>query len=261
MGAYLCPAGAPTWAAATPSNSGYSRQTAPAGGCSARHPRRWSGSWEDNLKLARLCDQVGVEFLVPVGRWKGYGGVPDHNGSTFETITWATALLGATKRVQVFGTVHCPLFHPLLAAEDDGHGRSRRKRPLRPQHRRRLERGRVQDVRRRPPRSREPLRLRARVDRCRPPDVGAGRCRLRRRLLSLGGDSGEPEALRRHPPDRDERRRLADRRRPRAAQQRHVLHRRPPQSRTSGRYETRSPRPRPTRARWGAISTSSPRSS
>jgi dimethylsulfone monooxygenase len=80
-------------------------------------PERWSGSWEDNLKLARLCDDVGIEFLVPVGRWKGYGGVPDHNGSSFETITWATALLGATKHVQVFGTVHCPLFHPLLAAK------------------------------------------------------------------------------------------------------------------------------------------------
>ena len=80
-------------------------------------PERWSGSWEDNFALARLCDELGIEFLVPVGRWKGYGGVPDHNGSAFETITWATALLGATKRVQVFGTVHCPLFHPLVAAK------------------------------------------------------------------------------------------------------------------------------------------------
>jgi alkanesulfonate monooxygenase SsuD/methylene tetrahydromethanopterin reductase-like flavin-dependent oxidoreductase (luciferase family) len=80
-------------------------------------PERWSGTWEDNLKLAELCDAFGIEFLVPVGRWKGYGGVPDHNGSAFETITWATGLLGATKRVQVFGTVHCPLFHPLLAAK------------------------------------------------------------------------------------------------------------------------------------------------
>jgi alkanesulfonate monooxygenase SsuD/methylene tetrahydromethanopterin reductase-like flavin-dependent oxidoreductase (luciferase family) len=80
-------------------------------------PENWSGTWEDNLKLAHLCDDVGLEFLVPVGRWKGYGGVPDHNGSTFETITWATGLLSATKRVNVFGTVHCPLFHPLLAAK------------------------------------------------------------------------------------------------------------------------------------------------
>jgi len=80
-------------------------------------PEAWSGSWDDNLTLARLCDEIGMEFLVPVGRWKGYGGTPDHNGSAFETITWATGLLGATKRVHVFGTVHCPLFHPLVAAK------------------------------------------------------------------------------------------------------------------------------------------------
>jgi FMNH2-dependent dimethyl sulfone monooxygenase len=80
-------------------------------------PEAWSGSWADNLKLAHLCDETGIEFLVPVGRWKGYGGEPDHNGAAFETITWATGLLSATKRVNVFGTVHCPLFHPLLAAK------------------------------------------------------------------------------------------------------------------------------------------------
>jgi FMNH2-dependent dimethyl sulfone monooxygenase len=80
-------------------------------------PERWSGSWEDNLRLARLCDATGIEFLVPVARWKGYGGTPDHNGFSLETITWATALLGATERLHVFGTVHCPLFHPLIAAK------------------------------------------------------------------------------------------------------------------------------------------------
>ena len=40
-------------------------------------PEAWSGSWEDNLALARLCDRTGIEFLVPVGRWKGYGGDTD----------------------------------------------------------------------------------------------------------------------------------------------------------------------------------------
>ena len=33
-------------------------------------------------------------------------------------ITWACGLLGATKRITVFGTVHAPLFHPLIAAKE-----------------------------------------------------------------------------------------------------------------------------------------------
>ena len=80
-------------------------------------PERWSGNWEDNLQLARLSDRVGIEFFVPIGRWKGYGGVTDHQGAAFETITWATGLLAGTQHLTVFGTVHVPLFHPLVAAK------------------------------------------------------------------------------------------------------------------------------------------------
>lgn len=55
--------------------------------------------------------------MLPVARWKGYGGETDHQGTSFETITWATGLLGATKRITVFGTVHMPLFSPIIAAK------------------------------------------------------------------------------------------------------------------------------------------------
>ncbi len=82
-----------------------------------RVAERWSGGWQDNLKLAVMADGYGLDFLLPVGRWKGYGGETDHQGTTFETITWATGLLGATKRITVFGTVHVPMFHPLIAAK------------------------------------------------------------------------------------------------------------------------------------------------
>jgi dimethylsulfone monooxygenase len=81
-------------------------------------PERWSGSWEDCLALARLADDAGLDFMLPIARWKGYGGETDFHGVTLETITWAVGLLSATKRLTVFGTVHAPLFHPLIAAKD-----------------------------------------------------------------------------------------------------------------------------------------------
>ncbi len=80
-------------------------------------PERWSGTWPDNLKLARMADEAGIDFMLPIGRWKGYGGDTDYQGATLETITWACGLLQATKRLTVFGTVHAPLFHPVLAAK------------------------------------------------------------------------------------------------------------------------------------------------
>ena len=80
-------------------------------------PERWSGGWPDNLKLVRMADEAGIDFMLPIGRWKGYGGDTDYQGATFETITWATALLASTKRITVFGTVHAPLFNPIMAAK------------------------------------------------------------------------------------------------------------------------------------------------
>jgi alkanesulfonate monooxygenase SsuD/methylene tetrahydromethanopterin reductase-like flavin-dependent oxidoreductase (luciferase family) len=81
-------------------------------------PERWSGSWPDNLKLARMADAAGIDFMLPIGRWKGYGGDTDYQGATLETVTWAAGLLSATKRLTVFGTVHAPLFHPIIAAKE-----------------------------------------------------------------------------------------------------------------------------------------------
>src|SRR5262245_33357168 len=65
-------------------------------------PERWSGSWRDNLKLARMADEAGIDFLLPIGRWKGYGGDTDYQGETLETITWASGLLACTQRITVF---------------------------------------------------------------------------------------------------------------------------------------------------------------
>src|ERR1700676_5429455 len=69
-------------------------------------PERWDGSWENNLKLAQMADEAGIEFLLPIARWKGYGGETGFEGSTLETITWACGLLAKTKRISGFATVH-----------------------------------------------------------------------------------------------------------------------------------------------------------
>jgi FMNH2-dependent dimethyl sulfone monooxygenase len=81
-------------------------------------PERWSATWADCLELARMADDAGIDFILPIGRWKGYGGETDFHGSTLETVTWACGLLARTKRITVFGTVHAPLFHPLIAAKE-----------------------------------------------------------------------------------------------------------------------------------------------
>ena len=78
---------------------------------------RWEGTWAQNLEIAQIADDAGLDFLLPLGRWKGYGGQTDHNGGSLETLTWAAGILAATKNIMAFGTVHVPLFNPIVAAK------------------------------------------------------------------------------------------------------------------------------------------------
>src|SRR6476619_6433742 len=66
---------------------------------------RWVNSWENNLKLAKMLDEAGIDFMLPIARWIGYGGETDFHGSVLETMTWATALLAQTKQITVFATI------------------------------------------------------------------------------------------------------------------------------------------------------------
>jgi dimethylsulfone monooxygenase len=53
-------------------------------------PERWENSFENNLRLAQMLDEAGIEFMLPIARWIGYGGETDYHGNVLETVTWAT---------------------------------------------------------------------------------------------------------------------------------------------------------------------------
>src|SRR5246500_5908148 len=68
-----------------------------SGRSATKLPERWSASWPDCLRLARMADEAGIDFMLPIGRWKGYGGETDYQGATLQTITRATGLLAPTQ--------------------------------------------------------------------------------------------------------------------------------------------------------------------
>ncbi len=80
-------------------------------------PERWRVSWPDLLAVAHMADRAGLEFLLPIARWKGFGGETDPRGASFETLTSGAALAAATERIGIFATVHAPLVHPVFAAK------------------------------------------------------------------------------------------------------------------------------------------------
>src|ERR1700740_2227444 len=66
-------------------------------------------SWPNTVTLAQLADDMEFEALVPVARWRGFGGATDRQGPGFETFTWAAGIAGATQVAGVISTSHVAL--------------------------------------------------------------------------------------------------------------------------------------------------------
>lgn len=80
-------------------------------------PGALTTDWPRIRELARHADRMGFEAIVPIARWKGYGGERDPHGSSFDTLAWAAAIGEATEGARVFSTCHAPAIHPIVAAK------------------------------------------------------------------------------------------------------------------------------------------------
>ncbi|CAN5388410.1 LLM class flavin-dependent oxidoreductase [soil metagenome] len=80
-------------------------------------PERWQAKWEDVAAVAQMADRAGLEFFLPIARWRGFGGSTNSREHSFETFTFAAALSAMTKDIAVFSTIHVPMIHPVYAAK------------------------------------------------------------------------------------------------------------------------------------------------
>jgi alkanesulfonate monooxygenase SsuD/methylene tetrahydromethanopterin reductase-like flavin-dependent oxidoreductase (luciferase family) len=93
-------------------------------------PERWQANWDDIVAMTRIADDAGMEFILPVAKWRGYQGKANIYGKSFETLTHGAALSALTQQIAIFSTVHVPLVTPAFAAkaiatiDHISHGRS-----------------------------------------------------------------------------------------------------------------------------------------
>jgi alkanesulfonate monooxygenase SsuD/methylene tetrahydromethanopterin reductase-like flavin-dependent oxidoreductase (luciferase family) len=80
-------------------------------------PERWKADWDDIVTVSKLADDAGIEFILPVAKWRGFGGESDLWGRSFEVLTHSAAIGALTKRIGIFATVHVPLVSPAFAAK------------------------------------------------------------------------------------------------------------------------------------------------
>ncbi len=87
-------------------------------GCAATTaPGHLEMNWPNSRDIVTIADSAGFEALVPVARWKGFGGVTNYNGTCYETLAWAAGMGAVTNHAAVFCTTHVPTIHPIVAAK------------------------------------------------------------------------------------------------------------------------------------------------
>ena len=60
-------------------------------------PERWPALWSEIVEVSQLADRAGFEFLLPIARWKGFGGEMNSREWSYETLTHAAALGAVTQ--------------------------------------------------------------------------------------------------------------------------------------------------------------------
>ncbi|BBH22463.1 luciferase [Paenibacillus baekrokdamisoli] len=75
------------------------------------------GSYEQNRTAAIIAEETGLDFIMSMAKWRGYGGTTNHWGTSLESMTLMAGLAEATSRVKIYATVHTLLYNPAVAAK------------------------------------------------------------------------------------------------------------------------------------------------
>ena len=75
------------------------------------------GLWKQNLAAAQIAERIGLDFVMSMAKWRGFGGTSDHWGVQMESLTMMAAIAQATTRVKLWATIHPLLQNPAVAAK------------------------------------------------------------------------------------------------------------------------------------------------
>jgi len=75
------------------------------------------GGWEQNRDAALIAEEQGFDFVMAMGKWRGFGGETEHWGRSLEAVTMMAGIAALTKRVKVWATLHAILHNPAVAAK------------------------------------------------------------------------------------------------------------------------------------------------
>lgn len=84
---------------------------------SVNSPAVEDGSFRRVLEVTKGAEALGFDFVLSPSIWRGRKGPSEHWMRSLESMTTTAALLQATSRIGVFGTIHMTIYQPAIIAK------------------------------------------------------------------------------------------------------------------------------------------------
>jgi pyrimidine oxygenase len=78
---------------------------------------RYHPTFDHHRRIARLAEDIGLDYLFWMGKWKGFGGETGFWEQSLEPMTLVSGIAAATSRIRLLATINPLLFHPAVAAK------------------------------------------------------------------------------------------------------------------------------------------------
>lgn len=75
------------------------------------------GRWAQNRDAALIAEQQGFDFVMAMGKWRGFGGATGHWDVSLEPLTMLAGIAALTSKVKIWTTLHAILHNPVVAAK------------------------------------------------------------------------------------------------------------------------------------------------
>jgi len=73
-------------------------------------------TFELNKYVTVQAEKYGLDFVLSMIKWRGYGGVTEHWDHALESMTLMAGLAAATSTIDLYGSVQPLTFHPAVFA-------------------------------------------------------------------------------------------------------------------------------------------------
>jgi len=80
-------------------------------------PDRWVATWDSLRELSVAADEAGLDFMLPISRWRGWGGSSNFHGNGIECLAYVAATAPLTKRINLFATINVASQNPAVVAK------------------------------------------------------------------------------------------------------------------------------------------------